>query len=201
MHLKKLHFVSESQQNRNRTVFNFEIFSFRSLPTIKHEHFNGYYNFYTRRPCAFKYGLSSWYMCVCKIYIHKHILDIFFFNPNVLNPPPPSPDEQQNRRARLMNGKSRTRYLPKWQTQPSPPTHPPLHVCLTLPADHPLTLPTSVQTHPAHCKMYTTLSLYPRTAYDLSTRSPGRRKSTAVRWWHRNFRRARCILRLFFYII
>jgi len=49
-----------------------------------------------------------------------------------------------------MNGKSRTRYSPKWQTQPPPPTR----VCLTLPADRPLTSPTtSVQTRPTHSKI------------------------------------------------
>jgi len=121
---------------------------------------------------------------MCIVYhIYTYRLYIFFSNVprRSFNP---GPDEQQNRRARLMNGKSRTRYSPKWQTQP-PPTSPlPPRMCLTLSADRPLTSPTSVQTHPAHCKIiiiYTaTLSPYPRTAHDLSTRSLGRRKSTAA---------------------
>jgi len=83
-----------------------------------------------------------------------------------------------------MNGKSHTRYSSKWQTQPPPPPTLPPRVCLILPADRPLTSPTSVQTHPVHCKIIiictTTLSPYPRTAHDLSTWSLGRRKSTVA---------------------
>lgn len=40
----------------------------------------------------------------------------------------PGPDKQQNRRARLINGKSRTRYSSKWQTQPPPTARRPARV-------------------------------------------------------------------------
>lgn len=179
------------QQSRKRTVFQFRYIFFSFAPaTIQHTHFNT-----TIITLIHGDRLSVQIQIIDSVYMYEqciHVLDIYSSSTRTswTPPPPPSgPDEQQNRRARLMNGKSRTRYLPKWQTQPRPPTHHCACVWLSSPITHPLTLPTSVQTRPAHCKMCAPLSRR-RRIREPHTTSRRRGLSSVAgslrrRWWWR----------------
>jgi len=136
---------------------------------------------------------------MCTVYSIYYIYSSSTRTSRVASPSHHGLDEQQNRRASLMNGKSRTRYSSKWQTQPPTATQPLLRlprVCIWPSPPTSLWLHRRLFKHiPRTAKYIPPLSLYPWTAYGLSARSLGRRKSAAAWRWHRNFRRAYCTLR------